>query len=178
MKPRQLPRLQPVWDRFVRTFHWSLVLCVLSNYFLMDDGKVLHQWTGYLATTLVIMRIGWGFIGTKHARFSDFFPTPSRLIHHLKALKSGTSDEHIGHNPLGALMMLSLIALVLSLGITGWMQTLDAYWGEEWLQDIHELLANTLITFAALHAFAAIVMGRIERTRLIKAMFTGRKERW
>jgi len=167
-----------VWDRFVRTFHWTLVLCVLSNYFVMDDGKVIHQWTGYLAFSLVVMRIIWGFIGTKHARFSDFLPTPFRVIQHVKALKSGTHDEHVGHNPLGALMMLSLIAIVLGLGLTGWMQTLDAYWGEEWLQDIHELLANCLITFAALHATAAIVMGRIERTRLIKAMFTGRKERW
>jgi cytochrome b len=29
-----------------------------------------------------------------------------------------------------------------------------------------------------LHALAAIVMGRFERTRLIKAMVTGVKERW
>ncbi len=167
-----------VWDRFVRIFHWTLVLCVVSNFFVFDDGKDVHQWTGYLAVSLVVMRIIWGFVGTKHARFSDFFPTPSRLIRHIKALKSGIHEEHVGHNPLGALMMLTLITVVLCLGITGWMQTLDAFWGEEWLQNTHAFIADALIAFAFVHALAAILMGRLERTRLIRAMFTGRKERW
>jgi cytochrome b len=64
------------------------------------------------------------------------------------------------------------------MGTTGWMQTLDAYWGEEWLQDTHRILANLLIAMAAMHATAAFVMGRVERTRLVRAMFTGRKEQW
>ena len=42
-----------VWDRFVRFFHWSLVSCVLANYFLVDDGETLHQFIGYLAAGLV-----------------------------------------------------------------------------------------------------------------------------
>lgn len=75
-------------------------------------------------------------------------------------------------------MMLTLTATVLVLGITGWMQTLDAYWGEQWVQDLHRMIGNVLIGFALVHALAAIVMGRLERTRLIKAMFTGIKERW
>ena len=58
------------------------------------------------------------------------------------------------------------------------MQTLDAWWGEEWVQELHEQAASALIALATLHALAAIVMGRLERTRLIRAMFTGVKERW
>lgn len=170
--------LPQVWDRFVRIFHWTLVLCVLSNFFVFDDGKDIHQWTGYLAVSLVSLRIVWGFIGSKHARFSDFFPTPTRLLGHVKAFKSGAHDSHLGHNPLGALMMLTLICVVLCLGITGWMQTLDAFWGEEWLQNTHAFIADSLIALATVHAIAAILMGRLERTRLIKAMFTGKKERW
>lgn len=84
----------------------------------------------------------------------------------------------MGHNPVGALMMLGLMAIVLALGTTGWMQTLDAYWGEEWLQNVHRLIGNILIGLATMHALAAIVMGRLERTRLIKAMVTGVKETW
>lgn len=167
-----------VWDRFVRIFHWSLVLCVLSNFFVFDDGKDIHQWTGYLAVCLVALRVIWGFIGFQYARFSYFFPTPNRLRRHLKALKSGVHEEHAGHNPLGALMMLALITVVLCLGVTGWMQTLDAFWGEEWLQNTHAFIANALIGLATIHAIAAIVMGRLEKTKLIKAMFTGKKERW
>ncbi|MCX7256784.1 MAG: cytochrome b/b6 domain-containing protein [Polaromonas sp.] len=174
----QLTESRPVWDRFVRLFHWTLVSCVLLNYLVLDDGKTLHQWVGYLALALVLARIVWGFIGSRYARFSDFFPTPARLLRHLRQLKAGQPEMHWGHNPLGALMILALISLVLGLGVTGWMQTLDAYWGEEWLQELHELLGNVLIGLATLHALAALVMGRLERTRLIRAMFTGTKERF
>ena len=167
---------RPVWDRFVRVFHWTLVSCVLLNSFVVDDGENLHQWLGYLASALVVTRIVWGFIGSKHARFADFFPTPGRLVRHLRGMFSGQPEMHRGHNPLGAVMMLVLMTLVLALGVTGWMQSLDAFWGEEWLQDLHEAVGEGLLIAAGLHAAAAIVMGRIERTRLVKAMVTGVKE--
>jgi cytochrome b len=169
---------RPVWDLFVRVFHWGLVSAVALNYFVLDDSKTLHEWVGYFAVVLVVARIGWGFIGSPHARFSDFFPTPSRVGRHVREMAAGRADRHWGHNPIGALMMLALIGLVLALGVTGWMQGLDAFWGNERLQRIHEVLANTLIALAGIHALAAIVMGRLERTRLIRAMFTGVKERW
>lgn len=165
-----------VWDRFVRLFHWSLVGCVLINAFLLDDGETVHRWLGYTASALVLARIGWGFVGSTHALFADFFPTPARLKRHLQALRSDRHEFQPGHNPVGALMIFALLSLVLGLGITGFLQTTEAFWGEEWLQDLHETLADLLIASATLHALAAIVMGRIERTTLIKAMFTGIKE--
>ena len=167
-----------VWDRFVRAFHWALVSCVLANYFVVDDGEALHEWLGYAASALVMARVVWGFIGTKHARFSDFFPTPARLVRHARLLLTRQPDHTDGHNPLGAVMMLALMALVLGLGLSGYLQTTDRFWGEEWLQDLHELLANGLIALAGLHAAAALVMGRIERTRLVRAMVTGVKQRY
>jgi cytochrome b len=178
MKQAATSYAQPVWDLFVRAFHWSLVSCVTFNYFVLNDGKTTHQIVGYMAVTLVVSRIIWGFIGSRHARFADFFPTPSRLTQHIRQVKSGNHVATQGHNPVGALMMLALMATVLALGTTGWMQTLDAYWGEEWLQNLHRNIGNVLISLATLHALAAIVMGRMERTRLIKAMVTGIKERW
>lgn len=176
--PIHFPEARPVWDLFVRLFHWTLVCCVMVNYFVLDDGENIHQWLGYLAAGLVVARVVWGFIGSKYARFSNFFPTPRRLHHHISQLVQGKTEMHWGHNPLGALMMLALMGLVLALGLSGWMQTLDAFWGEAWLQDVHELLGNSLIGLVTLHALAAIVMGRLERTRLIRAMVTGVKERW
>jgi cytochrome b len=167
-----------VWDRFVRVFHWTLVSCVLLNYFVLEEGEWPHQWAGYLAAALVTARIAWGFIGSRHARFADFFPTPSRLKQQIRALTSQQSEHHWGHNPMGALMMLTLMALVLTIGLTGWMQGTDAYFGEEWLQDLHRYLANSLMALVGLHAAAALIMGRIERTRLLKAMVTGIKERY
>lgn len=73
-------------------------------------------------------------------------------------------------------MMLWLVALVLSLGLTGWLQGTEACFGEEWLQDLHRYLGRALMLSAGLHAASAIVVGRLERTRLIKAMVTGVKE--
>jgi len=96
---------------------------------------------------------------------------------HVRQIRLGNHETSLGHNPIGAIMMLTLMATILALGTTGWMQTLDAYWGEEWLQDLHRLIGNVLIAMATLHALASIVMGRVERTRLIKAMVTGVKER-
>ena len=151
---------------------------MLLNFFVFDDGETLHQWLGYTASALVVMRIVWGFIGSTHARFSDFVPTPTRVKRHLVGMLGKHPRMHWGHNPLGALMVLALMGLVLALGVSGWMQTLDAFWGEAWLQDIHEALGETLIALVGIHAAAVLVMGRIERTRLVKAMVTGVKERY
>jgi cytochrome b len=170
------PRSVRVWDPFVRVFHWSLVACVTLNLFVLEDGESAHEWVGYIAAALVATRLIWGFVGTRYARFSDFFPTPSRVRQHLTELHNGVIPYHAGHNPLGALMMLALMALVLLLGLTGWMQGLNAFWGEEWLMELHEALANALLFAAGLHALAALVMGRLERTRLIRALITGVKD--
>lgn len=166
-----------VWDPFVRLFHWTLVSCVLVDYFVIDDGETVHQWLGYLAAALVLARIAWGFVGSRYARFADFFPTPARLARHLAHLRAGRHDCHAGHNPLGALMMLALMALVLALGVTGYLQGTDAYWGEEWLQELHEGLATALIGLAVLHVAGALVMSRMDRVNLVRAMVTGVKVR-
>ena len=164
-----------VWDLAVRVFHWALVACVIANYTLLEDGEAPHRWVGYLASGLVLARVAWGFVGSEYARFASFFPTPRRLRAHLAELRHGTPSAGLGHNPFGALMMLALMAVVLSLGVTGYLQGTDAFFGEEWLQELHEVLAHGLILMAGLHAAAAIVMGRLERRNLVLAMITGRK---
>lgn len=168
-----------VWDPFVRTFHWSLVALVVLNQWVLDDGDAPHEWAGYAAAVLVLLRLVWGFVGPRHARFSDWWPSPARLRAHLIAWRrEGHAPRTPGHNPLGALMMLALMLLVLLLALTGWLQGTDRFWGDEAVQDLHEVLADGLIALAGLHAAAAILMGRLERTRLVKAMFTGVKERY
>ncbi|HEX5804762.1 MAG TPA: cytochrome b/b6 domain-containing protein [Macromonas sp.] len=165
-----------VWDPFVRLFHWSLVSCVVLNLWILEEGESAHELAGYIACGLVLARVVWGFVGTRYARFSDFFPTPRRVRAHVQALLQGEPHSSVGHNPLGALMMLALLALILGLGVTGWLQGTDAFWGEEWLEEVHEALANTLLLAAGVHAMAAIVMSRIERVNLVRAMVTGKKE--
>lgn len=165
-----------VWDPFVRLFHWSLVSCVVLNQFVLEGGKAPHEWAGYVASTLVLARLLWGFVGSGHAHFADFFPTPARLSAHAKALLKGQHPRYVGHSPIGAVMMLALMTVVIALGVTGWLQRTDAFWGEEWLQDLHGWLADGLLVGAGLHGAAALLLGRLERVRLIRAMFTGVKE--
>lgn len=166
-----------VWDPFVRIFHWGLVACIALNEFVIDDGERVHQWIGYAASALVLARIVWGFVGTRHARFADFWPTPARLRAHLADLLAGRHGAQAGHNPLGALMMLALLAVVLALGASGWLQTTDAFWGEEWLQELHEELAEALLGLAGVHVAAALLMSGVERTNLVAAMVSGIKRR-
>ena len=164
-----------VWDRFVRFFHWSLVSCVLANYFLVEDGEMLHQWIGYFASGLIVARIVWGFVGSEHARFASFFPTPARLRAHLAAIRSGKPDFHLGHNPLGAVMMLALMVLVLALGVSGFLQTTDAFWGSELMEEIHETAATLILVLVALHLGGVILASLRHGENLVRAMIDGRK---
>jgi cytochrome b len=170
------PDTVKVWDLFVRFFHWSLVICVTLNLFILEEGEYPHQVAGYVACALIGLRLVWGFVGSRHARFSDFFPTPSRLRTQLVALWQGWHPRYVGHSPLGAIMMFGLTGLILALGLTGYMLGTDTYFGEEWLEELHEVLANTLMVAAGLHVVAAIVAGKIERVNLLKAMITGVKQ--
>ena len=76
MRPPDSELALRVWDPFVRVFHWSLVSCVILNFFVVDDGETLHQFVGYTASGLVVARLVWGFVGSEYARFANFFPTP------------------------------------------------------------------------------------------------------
>jgi cytochrome b len=167
---------QKVWDPVVRIFHWTLAASVMANFFLLEAGELPHRYTGYLACSLVLGRIVWGFIGSKHARFADFFPTPRKVREHLADLRAGRPDPHLGHNPLGGVMMLSLLAMVLGMGITGWMMGTDQFYEVDWVKQLHEGLANFMMACVAMHVAAALVMSRLTRINLVRAMITGNKE--
>ncbi|UTO04372.1 cytochrome b/b6 domain-containing protein [Moraxella sp. FZLJ2107] len=163
-----------VWDIWVRLTHWLVAIGIFVNLTeLIEEGSTWHEYVGYAVAALVVSRLIWGFIGTKYARFSDFFPTPRRIKNHLKGF--GKQGTHLGHNPFGALMMFALWGVIIALGVTGYLMGLDAYWGEEWLQELHEILANSLYLLIPLHVLSAIGMSFVEKQNLIKAMITGNK---
>lgn len=164
-----------VWDLPVRLCHWALAGCVLANLAFTEEGEEVHRYVGYVAAGIVAFRLLWGFIGSRHARFSDFFPTPARLKAHWQHIRHRQPDPHPGHNPLGALMMFALWAVVLALGVTGYLMGTDRFWGDEGLETLHGTLANALIPLIALHVGAAILMSVLTRVNLVGAMITGRK---
>jgi cytochrome b len=172
------PSGQPVkvWDGFIRLFHWSMVAIVALNLFILEEGDVAHRWLGYVAAGGVLARLVWGFVGSRYARFSDWFPTPARLRAHLSALRRGEPETHLGHNPLAGLMIMTLLSLLLALALSGWLMGTDAYFGVEWVEELHEGLANGLQGLVVLHVLAAVLMGRKLRQPLIQAMVTGYKK--
>ena len=171
-----------VWDILVRFTHWTVAAGIIANLFFTEDGSDLHVYVGYTVLGLVVVRLLWGLVGTRYARFTNFFPTPTRLKRHLSALSVRRVDEqHLGHNPLAALMMLSLWAVIIGLGLTGYLMETDIFshiqllGNKDVLEEIHELLANSLYLLVPLHIFAAIAMSYWQRQNLIKSMITGKK---
>jgi len=167
-----------VWDPVVRLFHWTIVTGVVLNLWVFEHGKYLHRVTGYVVVAALAIRVIWGVIGTRHARFSDFFPTPRRVMAHISALQRGEDPRRLGHSPLGALMMLTLMAILAGLGLTGWMMGLDAFWGVKWVENVHGLMANGVTALAILHIAAAVIESVRHRENLPWAMVTGRKRAW
>lgn len=163
-----------VWDPLVRLFHWSLAACIFGA-FLVEEGDAAHRYLGYAALGLVAFRLLWGLVGSRHARFADFVRGPRALAAYLRERRAGTSRRQLGHNPAAAVMILSLLAGVVAVGATGWMLTLDAFWGAEWLETLHGTLAWSLLGLIVVHVLAAIVESVHYRENLIASMLHGRK---
>jgi cytochrome b len=108
-----------VWDIFVRIFHWTLVGSIIGLYLSGDEFKSVHIRLGYLVTCLVLARIIWGFVGTKHARFNDFLYRPRTIYNYLTSLIKGNPKHYLGHNPAGGLMIIVMLFTLLVTAFTG-----------------------------------------------------------
>ncbi|GEO37134.1 cytochrome b561 [Skermanella aerolata] len=164
-----------VWDPVVRIFHWTVVAGCLANLFIVEDGGRAHEVIGYAVAAVLVVRLVWGFVGTRYARFSDFVPGPRRLAEYLTLMAQGREPRQVGHNPAAAVMMVVLMALLAAVSITGWMATLDAFWGVEWVEELHEVTADAILWLALIHAGAALYESMRHRENLVWAMVTGRK---
>lgn len=108
------------WDPIVKLTHWSVALAVLANAVVTEEGSNAHVWVGYSLAGLLTLRLIWGLIGPREARFSAFPPSPTRAIAHLRDIGAGRLVEHRSHNPLGALMVYAIwgcLAVIIGTGI-------------------------------------------------------------
>ena len=164
---------QPVWDVFVRVFHWSLVTGFVLNIWIVDEESDAHIWIGYAILALVLARIIWGFIGTRPARFSAFPPSIPAALRHLGDLMRGVVRPHRSHNPLGALMVYNLLATMLALCVTGWMMTTLRFFGVDWVEELHEALVDWALFSVLLHLGGVLAQSLLERRNLVRPMITG-----
>lgn len=170
------PAAVRVWDPVVRVFHWTLAAAVLGA-FLVERPRDLHEALGWLALGAVALRLVWGVVGTPHARFADFVPGPRRLVAYLRAMAAGREARHLGHNPAGGAMVIVLLAMVALTGVSGWLMGTDAYYGEAWVEDLHEIAANVTLGLVPLHLAGVVWESLRHRENLVRAMITGVKRR-
>ena len=180
----------PVWDVFVRIFHWALVgsvgTALATGLFLLPSALELHIASAIVAAVLVFLRIVWGFTGTGYARFRSFVFSPAAIAAHSLSLMKGTSKRFIGHNPLGGTMILALIAVIAVLTVTGTLVLggmfktgplafgIDYSFGNQALE-LHEVLAYLLSALIAAHVGGVIFETLHNKDPLVPAMFSGRK---
>jgi len=164
-----------VWDPFVRIFHWSLLGLFVLAFATGDEVGWLHIRVGYAIAALVTLRIVWGFVGSRHARFGDFVRSPWDTATYLRQAAQRKAPRYLGHNPAGGAMVIALLVMIGGIAATGFAMTTDAFWGSQWVEDLHVGLVYSTIGLIVLHV-AGIILSSLEHgENLVKAMITGRK---
>ena len=181
------PSTVKAWDPLIRIFHWSLVLFFAIAWASEDDWMTVHIWAGYAIASLIGFRLLWGLVGTRNARFANFIRSRRVVMQHLKGMLAFRSAHYLGHNPVAAVMvilLLSSIGLVVFSGmviIAGEGQgpladTLFSSWNGDWMEDLHEFLANFTLLLVIGHVSGVIFSSLLEGENLIRAMINGRKK--
>jgi cytochrome b len=183
------------WDLPVRLFHWALVLLVASAWIsyrfaeTVDDVTLVwHRWNGLTILTLVVWRLLWGIVGSPTARFSAFVRSPSAAGAYVRDLVAGRSRRFLGHNPLGAYMVLALLAALAAQGSFGLFAVDDndltggplyrlvSEATNKWATGKHALVFHyVILPLVAIHIAANVLYGLVKKEPLIRAMITGRK---
>lgn len=187
------------WDPVVKLTHWSVVLAVLANAVITEEGSAAHVWVGYALLAILALRLLWGLIGPAEARFSAFLPSPRRALVHLRDIRSGVPSEHKSHNPLGALMVYAIwacLGVIIGTGIAmaGLPDTADlsrtpmaadsAEYGEHEERgeheegaaaEVHETAVNLLYLLILLHLAGVVFETRRSGRKVILAMVPGHR---
>lgn len=174
-----------VWDLPVRATHWALTLAVAGCWATHYAGVEWFGWhrrLGYTVLVLVTFRIVWGFVGTRHARFAGFLRGPRTLLAYLRERGRAT----VGHNPLGAVSVVALLALLLLQAATGLfandeIMNMGPFYGwiapelSNRITSLHRASSDWLLVLIVLHVAAVAFYVRVRGQPLVSAMITGRK---
>ena len=176
-----------VWDLPTRVFHWLLVGLIIAAWLTSEFGWIeWHARIGQSALALIIYRLIWGVIGSQTAQFWNFIRGPAVALAYAKGLVAGKAPPSVGHNPLGALMILALLGLVALQVVFGLFANDDIYFEgplrhlvskdvSDMLTGLHGLVFNLILAAVALHVSAALFYLVVKRENLIRATITGTK---
>ncbi|NQY03376.1 MAG: cytochrome b/b6 domain-containing protein [Halieaceae bacterium] len=170
-----------LWDWPVRLTHWLLVVLLPLAWWTSEEGEMeWHARVGYTILVLVVARLIWGLLGSRHARFTDFLAGPRAIINYLSTGGSPTP----GHNPLGAWSVIALLGLLLVQATSGLFNTDDILFNgpfyyaassdvRNFLGEVHVWAFDALLVFVALHISAIAYYQLVKREALIRAMIAG-----
>jgi cytochrome b len=178
-----------VWDLPVRVCHWLLVLAFIASYVTNRLGVSYfryHVWSGYTVLVLVAFRLLWGVVGTRHARFRNFVRGPVHTARYAVGWLRGETHYHVGHNPLGAWMVIALLTALFVQAASGLFGNdeifnvgpLYGFVTDETsltLTSLHRHLFYWLLAAAIVHVLAVIAHRLFKNESLVAAMFTGKK---
>lgn len=185
----------PAWDLPTRMFHWTLLVLVLSAWVsyefaerIGDESLIWHRANGLAILILVVWRLLWGLVGSSTARFANFVRAPGAAVRYAKGLLTGGGPAYLGHNPLGALMVLALLAVLAFMGGLGLFATDDndlvggplyrlvSEAGNLRATRLHSFIFNVvLLPLLAFHIAAALLYTLGKKEPLIQAMVSGKK---
>ena len=185
--PNRNPSTVKAWDPLVRVFHWSLVFFFLLAFASEDDWMNLHLWAGYAVSMLIGFRLLWGLIGTRNARFLTFVKSPAVVKQHLRDMLSLKPPHYLGHNPVAAVMVVTLLISIILVAFSGMVLiasegqgplagTLFAALNGEAMEEVHEFFANFTLLLVFAHVAGVVVSSFLEGENLVRAMITGRKK--
>lgn len=178
-----------IWDLPTRVFHWLLVASFATAWISFDDNRYLdvHVYAGYLFFSLLIFRLIWGAVGSRHARFRAFAYDWPSVWAYLRGLLNGQAARHLGHNPAGAWAIFAMLALGLAVSLAG-ILVLGGEEGHGPLRGFlpfavgtaakaaHQVLAWSMLALVALHIAGVVVESFVHKENLIWAMIAGHKE--
>ena len=165
-----------VWDLATRVFHWLLVVAVFVCFVTGEDeglAFIVHAYAGFMISMLLVFRIGWGVVGSRHSRFTDFVYSWAEIKNHILSVLRLKPAHYIGHNPTGGLMILAMLIVLVCTAATG---TFMVVANLAWLEDVHEVLGTMMQVLVALHIGGVIVEQVLTREKLVQAMVSGSKE--
>lgn len=183
-----MPAVIRVWDLPTRAFHWSLVTCVAGLVISGNLGGSAMAWHfrfGYCVATLLMFRMVWGFAGGHWSRFASFIYRPGQLLNYLRS--GGDINHKVGHNPLGALSVFAMLA-ILALQVTSGLMSDDEISASgplvRWVSGnwvtlatwYHKDIGKVILIFLVITHLGAIMFYRWRKNEnLVRPMLTGDK---
>lgn len=163
---------QFIWPLSIRIIHWLLALVIVMDAFIFVEGDDPHQFLGYFGVFLVMWRTYFGFRGKGHVLFKNF---PISLNSLEVFRKNYLKKEHVyeGHNPLASIVYILMWLCVIVLGVTGWMMGLDAFWGNQQIEEVHEVTSNVLLGLTVFHLIGILLDAFIHKRKTWMKMIRG-----